>query len=48
MDLDSSKLEIDIIIFYINNEEEGLKEFIINKPGFEISKNSANFGLYFI
>ena len=48
MDLDSSKLEIGIIIFYVNNEEKELKKSIINKSGFEISKNSANFKLYSI
>ena len=48
MDLDLSKLGIDIIIFYVNNKEKELKKSIINKSKFEISKNSINSELYFI
>ena len=46
VDLDSSKIEIRAIIFYIKNKGKGLKDLITEKLGFEIFKNLIISGLY--
>ena len=46
VDLNSSKIKIRAIIFYIKNKGKGLKNLITGKLKFETFKNLATSGLY--